>query len=403
MKVSSLFTRPVQPGPWRTGVLGRERREGGGEATVDSCRIDLISRRKDSLKAGSMSRLELCSKLWSRRSTRRACQALGIDRHVPVAALSRSNHDVAASGTNSEVEKIHNELVETMKGQRIPQSALVFSLLESCSSPQDVKLALDAVARLRTTKAVQGQQQANFGSKLSQSVLDACLRAKDAENALKTIWEHNIYGFTASSESANQILAYARAQQDVLLMQKTLRTMSLNSVTPTRATAEIALRICKDQGNHKLLHALAKEFHQSGLKFSTGLYDICISTSANAGDTKHALEVQQWRSKCKLPFTTATTFALAKVQLLKRKPKDAAQLIQAHVQESEEKDMYLRILVRAWPVEVLSRKKRSVIEGNLREDVGAMLDELRALGCNVKVDVAEFGTGKETLRKPVYA
>lgn len=31
-------------------------------------------------------------------------------------------------------------------------------------------------------KAVQGQQQANFGSKLSQSVLDACLRAKDAEN-----------------------------------------------------------------------------------------------------------------------------------------------------------------------------------------------------------------------------
>lgn len=45
----------------------------------------------------------------------------------------------------------------------------------------------------------------------------------------------------------DQVQAYARAQQDLVLMQKTLRTMSLNSVTPTRATAEIALRY---EGKH---------------------------------------------------------------------------------------------------------------------------------------------------------
>ncbi|KAL3701115.1 hypothetical protein R1sor_019137 [Riccia sorocarpa] len=359
-----------------------------------------------------MSKLKLCSRLWSRGSIRGVSTGLGTQQlqdfgtpeilGAPGASWNRSNHELAANGTNPEVQRIHTELLETMKGHRIPPSTLIFSLLESCTTPEDVRLALDAVARLRTTKAVLGHQQANFGPRLAQSVLDACLRSRDANNAMKTIWEHNIYGFTARSESATQIMAYARAQQDVVLMQKTLRTMSLNSLAPTRATAEIALRLCKDQGNEKLLFALAKEFHESGLKFSTGLYDVCISTAANAGETKHALEVQQWRLKHNLPHTTASTFALAKVHLLRRKPKVAAELIHTQVQESEEKDMYLRVLVRAWPVEVLSRKKKSVIEANLKEDVGILLDELKALGSNVKVDAAEFGTGKESLRKPVY-
>ncbi|KAL2650529.1 hypothetical protein R1flu_018657 [Riccia fluitans] len=359
-----------------------------------------------------MSKLELCSRLWSRGSVWGVCRSVGnrhqhgLRRPEDVGAEGtfciRMNHDSAATGSNPEVKKIYSELLETMKGHRIPSSTLVFSLLESCTTPDDVRLALDAVARLRTTKAVLGHQQANFGPRLSQSVLDACLRANDTNNAMKTIWEHNIYGFTACSESANQILTYARAQQDIVLMQKTLRTMSLNSLAPTRATAEIALRLCKDQGNEKLLFALAKEFHEGGVKFSSALYDVCLSTAANAGETKHALEVQQWRLKHNLPYTTASTFGLAKVLLLRRKPKRAAELIHTYVQDSEEKDMYMKVLVRAWPAEVLSRKKKSVIEANLREDIGILLDELKALGSNVKVDTAEFGTGKESLRKPVY-
>lgn len=43
-------------------------------------------------------------------------------------------------------------------------------------------------------------------------------------------------------------------------------------------------RICKDQGNESLLFALAKEFHENGLELRPALYDVCISSAANAGE-----------------------------------------------------------------------------------------------------------------------
>ncbi|CAM6087272.1 unnamed protein product [Calypogeia fissa] len=343
-----------------------------------------------------------------------------IDSNVP---LSRSVHSAVVNNTDDEedppspdvpaetptdsvspeVQRIHQELIETMNKHRIPPSALVFTLLQQCSSRADIKLALEAIERLRTVRAVQGGQQANFSPKLSNMVLDTCLRVDDPKIALKTIWVHNIYGFTPSLEAAHQILVYARAKKDIALMQNTLKTMVSNSLAPTRTTADIVIRTCKDQGNENLLFSLAKEFHEKGLTFRPALYDVCISSAANAGDVKHVMEIQQWRSKLKLAPTIASTFALSKAHLLKGRAKEAAELICSQVQDSEERDMYLRVLVRAWPVEVLSRRKRSVKEENLKTGIGAFFDELKSLGCSVGIDVAqEFGSGKETVRKVVY-
>ncbi|KAJ7521290.1 hypothetical protein O6H91_19G046000 [Diphasiastrum complanatum] len=236
--------------------------------------------------------------------------------------------------SSSEVQRIHGEMLADMKQLKMPPMKKLTLLLQECSTTEDVKLALDILTHLRSFRAAQCKQTRNFSEHLSELLFQSCIRAKAPEHALRILWRHNVHGLTPDLGIAHKLLGYAKEQGDLALMQQTLKTMVSNAIRPTTKTADIVLRLCKEKGDISLMLKLAKEFHVNGVKLHQALYDICISSVANTGNAKKVHEIQEWRHKFGLSHTTASSFALAKAFVMKKKPQKAASIIYNHCRVS---------------------------------------------------------------------
>lgn len=291
-----------------------------------------------------------------------------------------------------EVERVYKELNESIRQKRMPQASLLPSLLQNCTTPADVKLAFDAVDRLRSLKAVQGHQMGNYSKHMALLMVEACIRSGDPQAAVPTLKKRNVYGFTPSLDQAHLLLKHALGQKDTKLMLKVLRTMVASEVFPTPVSAELIIRTCKDAGNTELLFQIAKEIRVNGVTLKKPLFDMLVATAANIGDVKQVHEVQQWREEEGMEHTTASAFALAKALILAGNSEEAARMILDHCKDAEKRDHYLQIMVNVWPLQVGAKvgeeEKESFLEG-LKTKVVTMCEILTQSGCNVPVDVKE--------------
>lgn len=121
-------------------------------------------------------------------------------------------------------------------------------------------------------------------------------------------------------------------------------------------------------------------------------------------------EIQRWRDKQGLVHTTASAVSMAKALVLEGKPKEAAKLINEHCPDDrnnltkdetlrEKRDRYLGILVKVWPLQLVTALKIEAKEEYLRKlkvDVACMFDALKDLGLTIEgIDVGEnFAQGK---------
>lgn len=298
----------------------------------------------------------------------------------------------AGDAGSPEVERVYKELNDSIHQKRMPQASLLPSLLQNCATPADVKLAFDAMDRLRNLKAVQGQQMTNYSKHMALLLVDACIRSGDPLAALPTLKKKNVYGITPSLDQAHLLLKHALRQKDTKLMLKVLRTMVKSAVFPTPVSADLILRTCKEAGNTELLFQMAKEMRANGVAPKKPLFDLLVATAANIGDVKQVHEVQQWREEQGVEHTTASAFALAKALVLDGNSEEAARMIVDHCKDSEKRDLYLQIMVKVWPLQVGAKvgeeEKESFLE-DLKKKVVTMCESLTQSGCNVPVDVNE--------------
>lgn len=290
------------------------------------------------------------------------------------------------------VESLYKELNDSIRQKCLPKATLLPSLLKNCASPADVKLALDAVDRLRRVKAVQGQQKTNYNKNIAQLMVEACIRSGDPLAALPTLMKRNVYGFTPSLDQGHLLLEHAFGQKDTKLMLKVLRTMVTNDIFPTPVSAELIIRTCKDAGNTELLFQLAKEMRGNGVSLKKHLYDMLIATAANVGNVKQLYQVQQWREEQGIEHTTASAFALAKALVLEGNAEDAAKTILHHCNDAEKRNIYLQIMVKVWPLQVgakVAEEEKHALLEDLKKKVAIMCESLVQSGCNVPVDVNE--------------
>ena len=301
--------------------------------------------------------------------------------------------DKAAGDAGSpEVESILKELNDSIRQKRMPEASLLPSLLQNCATPADVKLAFDAVDRLRRLRAVQGLQKSNFSKHVAQLMAEACIQAGDPHAALRTLMKRNIYGFTPSLDQAHLLLKHALGQKDANLMLKVLRTMVASEVFPTPVSAELIIRTCKDAGNTELLFQMAREMRVNGVALKKPLFDMLIATAANIGDVKIVHEVQQWREEQGMGHSTASAFALAKALVLDGKSEEAARMIIDHCKDAEKREIYLQIMVKVWPLQVgakVEEEGKETFLEDLKKKVVVMSESLMQAGCNVPVDVNE--------------
>lgn len=297
---------------------------------------------------------------------------------------------------------MHKELHDSILQKRMPQASLLPSLLQNCGSPADVKLAFDALERVRELKAVQGRQFSNYSNQISTLMVEACIRSGSPSAALPTLKKRNVYGFTPSLDQAHQLLKHALGQKDTKLMLKVLQTMVASEVFPTPVSAEFMLRTCKEAGDTELLFQVAKEMRINGVPIKKPLFDMLIATAANVGDVTQVHEVQQWREKEGMEHTTASAFALAKASILEGNVDSAAKMILENCKDSEKRDQYLQIMVKVWPLQVGAKvgegEKEPFLE-DLKTKVTSMCESLTQSGCNVAVDVNEdFAKGAQGMK-----
>lgn len=270
---------------------------------------------------------------------------------------------------------------------------------------------MDAADRLRSLRMMEkGEKGVSHNKEVTHMMVAACLRAGDKQNALKLLWRKNPSGFTSSIGTAHLLLKHAKFHKDVKFMRQILRAMKANDVTPTATTADIILRLCKESGEIDLMFSLARDYNKVGLTFYESLFDVLISSAANAGDMKLVHEIQRWRDKQGLVHTTASAVSMAKALVLEGKPKEAAKLINEHCPDDrnnltkdetlrEKRDRYLGILVKVWPLQLVTALKIEAKEEYLRKlkvDVACMFDALKDLGLTIEgIDVGEnFAQGK---------
>jgi len=295
-------------------------------------------------------------------------------------------------------QKLYNDIVASLEKKIMPYPSLLQELIRSSSTAAEVTIAMRAAELLRIYRTVERSEQGNHSKEVTHMMVAAYLRAGDTHNALKLVGRKNSLGFTSSIGSVHLLLKHSKFHKDVQLMRRILHAMKANDILATATTADIILRQCKEVGETKLMFTLAKDYIKQGLTFHESLFDVLISSAANAGDVKFVYAIQDRRAKQGLLHTTASAVSMAKALVLKSKPKDAALVIKDHCPGGEKRERYLSILVKVWPLQLITslnvETKEEYLQ-KLKENVGTMFDSLRELGLEFSVDVGkDFAQGK---------
>lgn len=295
-------------------------------------------------------------------------------------------------------QQLYNDIVASLEKKILPYPSALQELIRSSSTSSEVALAMRAAELVRVFRTVQNGETVNHTREVTNMMVAAYLRFGDSNNALKLLQKQNHLGFTCNIGSVNLLLKHSKFHKNVSLMRKVLRVMETNDIQATQATADILLRQCKQAGETELMFSLAKGYIKQGLTLHQSLLDVLISSAANAGDVKLVYEVQNWRDNQGLVHSTASAVSVAKALLLESKPKEAALMIKDHCPDGDKRERYVTILVKVWPLQLVSAGNAESKEEYLRklkENVVSMFDSLKELGLEFSVDVdKEFAQGK---------
>ncbi|MCO5574119.1 hypothetical protein L7F22_027898 [Adiantum nelumboides] len=304
-----------------------------------------------------------------------------------------------------ELKGLHEKFMDEVQGKRPVPLVIMRNILEQCNSTEDVELAFEIMQKYRIHRSSKARVKHNFNENISALAISASLRSKSYGLGLKALWKHNVYGLSPTLQNAHMFLSHARQERNTGLMKKTFETMLKNLIIPTTQTAEIMIRICKDNEDISSMFTLAEEFLQNEVKLGSSVFDILIATAANFGDVEKVFKAQKWREEAELDHTTASAFAIAKAHILQGEPQVGVDVIAKHCQDKLKVNNYLSMLVRSWPLQLSSKKEDVKQEGQdhlsmLKENVLLFVHALSKQFRGVSIDAEnEYGKGGRSATK----
>ncbi|NP_001149561.2 adenyl cyclase [Zea mays] len=298
------------------------------------------------------------------------------------------------------VEEMYQKMLKSVEAETMPPNAWLWSMIDSCSNKEDIKLLFQILQKLRVFRLSNLRISANFNEHLCRKVTEACARVGAVDYGLKALWKHNVYGITPTIGSAHYLLQHAKEQNDNKLMENVIHVLSKNFLPLQPGTADIVFSICYNADRWDLLSKYAERFVKAGVKLHRAAFDIWMDFAAKVGDSQSIWHINSLRGRSVKHYTLATGFACAKGSLLDRKPENAAdkiKLLYEHLPDQKKpfvKDE-LEKLIAGWPTEVVKRQKkdkRKELEEALMKDIPTMVDCLTKSGLDIPVELDKLAT-----------
>ncbi|XP_047065050.1 uncharacterized protein LOC124672942 [Lolium rigidum] len=313
--------------------------------------------------------------------------------HVAKAHFTTESSDI--DHPKESAEELYQKMLKSVEAQTMPPNALLWSMISSCSTEEDIKLLFQILQKLRVFRLSNLRISANFNDHLCMKVSEACARVGVPDYGLKVLWNHNVYGITPTIGSAHYLLQHAKEHNDTKLMERIMQVLRRNSLPLQPGTADIVFSICYNADRWDLLSKYAARFVQAGVKLRRTAFDIWMEFAAKVGDSQSIWEINSLRGKSVKHYTLTTGFACAKGSLLDHKPENAAatiKLLYKHLPDQKKpfvKDE-LQKLVAEWPTEVTKRQKkddRKAMEEALITDIPKMISSMAKSGLDISVDL----------------
>lgn len=313
--------------------------------------------------------------------------------HMARAHFSTESSDI--DHPKESAEELYQKMLKSVEAQTMPPNALLWSMISSCTTEEDIKLLFQILQKLRVFRLSNLRINANFNDHLCMKVSEACARVGVLDYGLKVLWNHNVYGITPTIGSAHYLLQYAKEHNDTKLMERIMQVLRRNSLPLQPGTADIVFSICYNADRWDLLSKYAARFVQAGVKLRRTAFDVWMEFAAKVGDSQSIWEINSLRGKSVKHFTLTTGFACAKGSLLERKPENAAatiKLLHKHLPDQKKQFVKdeLQKLVAEWPTEVIKRQKkddRKEMEEALIADIPKMISSMAKSGLDISVDL----------------
>ncbi|XP_066395462.1 uncharacterized protein [Miscanthus floridulus] len=298
------------------------------------------------------------------------------------------------------VEEMYQKMLKSVEAKTMPPNAWLWSMIDSCSIEEDIKLLFQILQKLRVFRLSNLRISANFNENLCRKVTEACARVGAIDYGLKALWKHNVYGITPTIGSAHYLLQHAKEQNDTKLMENVIHVLLRNFLLLQPGTADIVFSICYNADRWDLLSKYAERFVKAGVKLHRAAFDIWMDFAAKVGDSQSIWNINSLRGRSVKHYTLASGFACAKGSLLDRKSENAAAMIillYKHLPDQKKpfvKDE-LEKLIAEWPTEVVKRQKkdnRKALEEALIKDIPTMVDCLTKSGLDIPVVLDKLAT-----------
>ncbi|XP_010524512.1 PREDICTED: uncharacterized protein LOC104802559 [Tarenaya hassleriana] len=331
---------------------------------------------------------------------------------VPIMGLMISRASFSSEAAKLEgnptesVKELHGKMLDSINIKRsMPPNAWLWSLIENCQNPDDIRLLFDILQNLRRFRLSNLRIHDNFNCNLCREVAKTCVRVGAIDYGKKALWKHNVFGLTPSVASAHHLLSYAREQKDDKLMEEVMKLLKRNDLPLQPGTADLVFRICHDTDNWNLLAKYSKKFSKVGVKLRKTTFDAWMEFAAKRGDTDSLWKADGLRSETYSQHPLSSAFSCAKGFLLENKSEEAAAVIQVICQTfPDAKKSVLaaefKKLVNEWPVDVIKRQQeedKKAVAASLKSNIPAMVNELLNSGLDVNIDLDELNKNEALL------
>lgn len=301
------------------------------------------------------------------------------------------------------VKELYDKMLQSVAEKRtMPPNAWLWSLIENCTTQNDIKLLFDILQRLRVFRLSNLRIHEDFNCNLCREITKACARVGAIDFGKKALWKRNVYGLSPSIGSAHHLLLYAKQHNDANLMVEIMKLLKRNDLPMQPGTADIVFSICYNTDRWDLMSKYAKRFVMAGVKLRQTSFELWMEFAAKEGDVDSLWKIEKLRSESMKSHTLVTGFSCAKGFLLKRNPDNAAAvivLLNQTLSESKRPGIKVELqkLVSEWPLEVIKRQEeedRKELAAALQNDIPAMVSGVVNLGLKVTVNMEDL-TKKE--------
>ncbi|KAJ3683758.1 hypothetical protein LUZ60_013985 [Juncus effusus] len=309
-----------------------------------------------------------------------------------------ANYSSDSSAPTEAVKDLYEKMAKSVEARTMPPNAYLWSMINSCSNTDDIKLLFQILQKLRIFRLSNLRIHDNFNCHLCMKVTEACARVGAIDYGLKALKKHNVYGLAPTIGSAHHLLMRAKELNDINLMEKVMQALQRNSLPLQPGTADILFSICYNANKWETLNKYAKKFIKAGVKLRRSAFEIWMDFAAKVGDSEAIWNINSLRGSAIKQHTLVTGFACAKAYLLENKPDSAAatiQLLYQHLPEKKKLEVKdeLQKLISEWPLEVIKRKKkaeREVFVESLKNNISAMITSILNTGLDVSVDLEKL-------------